>query len=43
MLGIIARTFKDVANISMLILLLLLCYLLIGMELYAYKIPKFNE
>ena len=43
MLGIIGRTVKDVANISVLILLLLFCYLLIGMELYAHKLPKINE
>jgi hypothetical protein len=43
MLGVIAHTVKDVANISVLILLLLFCYLLIGMELYAYKLPKINE
>ena len=30
---------KDVANISLLIILLLFCYLLIGMELFAYKLP----
>ena len=43
MLGVIAHTIKDVGNISVLILLLLFCYLLIGMELYAFKLPNINE
>jgi hypothetical protein len=43
MLGIIAHTVKDIANISVLILLLLFCYLLIGMELYAHRIPGINK
>lgn len=33
----------DVANISVLILLFLLCFLLIGMELYAFKLPPIDE
>ncbi len=32
-------TLKDITNISILILLLLFCYLLIGMEIYAFKLP----
>ncbi len=32
-------TLKDITNISILILLSLFCYLLIGMELYAFKLP----
>jgi hypothetical protein len=36
---VIINTIKDVANISLLIVLLLFCYLLIGMELFAHKLP----
>ena len=36
----IINTIKDVANISLLIVLLLFCYLLIGMELFAHKLPR---
>ena len=42
MLGVISHSLMDVANISLLILLLLFCYLLIGMELYAFKLPPAN-
>jgi hypothetical protein len=38
-LGAIVNTLKDVANISLLILVLIFCYLLIGMELFAHKLP----
>jgi Ion transport protein len=37
---VIINTIKDVANISLLIVLLLFCYLLIGMELFAHKLPR---
>jgi hypothetical protein len=43
MLGVIGHSLKDVANISILILLLLFCYLLIGMELYANKLPLMDD
>jgi len=43
MLGVIAHSLMDVANISVLILLFLFCFLLIGMELYAFKQPQMPE
>jgi hypothetical protein len=43
MLGVIAHSLMDVANISVLILLFLFCFLLIGMELYAFKLAKIDE
>ncbi len=39
----ILGTLKDVANISFLIILLLYCYLLIGQELYSYKLPPVTD
>jgi hypothetical protein len=43
MLSVIATSLKDVGNISILILLLLFCYLLIGMELYAFRLPLVSQ
>ena len=35
----VLNTFKDVSNISVLILIFVFSYTLIGMELFAYKLP----
>jgi hypothetical protein len=43
MLAVIVNTMIDAANISVLLLILLFCYLLIGMELYANKLGAVNE
>ena len=43
MLAVIVNTMIDALNISALLLILLFCYLLIGMELYANKLGPVNE
>lgn len=38
----IGRTFKDVSSFSMLLLMMMVTFSLLGMELFAWKV-KFNE
>jgi hypothetical protein len=39
MLQVIISTLRDVSNISLLMGLFLFIYMLIGMELFAYRVP----
>ena len=39
MLNAIIKTLRDVSNISILMGLFLLIYMLIGMEIFAYRVP----
>ncbi len=36
------KTFSDVTNITILMLIFIICYVLIGLELFAYKL-KFQD
>jgi hypothetical protein len=38
MLAVIIGTLKDVSNIIILMLVFIFCYMMIGMELFAYKV-----
>jgi hypothetical protein len=40
MLQVIISTLRDVSNISLLMGLFLFIYMLIGMELFAYRVPR---
>ena len=43
MLSVIFSTLRDISNITILIALFLLIYLLVGMELFAYNVPVENQ
>jgi hypothetical protein len=43
MLLVIISTLRDVSNISVLMGLFLLIYMLIGMEIFAYNVPVYRS